>query len=91
MRRGFKVWIRAEAVNGYVSGFEVYMGKKSDSVEKGLGATVVKTLVMICTTLTGICILTTSSPVSTFCLISSVSGFMGAAHSVQTVDDSQKF
>ena len=44
VRRGFKVWMRAEAVNGYVSGFEVYTGKKSDSVEKGLGATVVKTL-----------------------------------------------
>ena len=48
-------------------------------------------LVMICTTLIGICILTTSSPVSTFCLISSVLGFMGAAHSVQTVEDSQQF
>ena len=36
--------MRAEAVNGYVSGFEVYMGKKLDSMEKGLGATVVITL-----------------------------------------------
>ena len=36
--------MQAEAVNGYVSGFEVYTGKKSDSMEKGLRATVVKTL-----------------------------------------------
>ena len=44
VQREFKVWMRAEAVNGYVSGFEVYTGKKSDSVRKGLGAIVVKTL-----------------------------------------------
>ena len=43
VRRGSKVWMQAEAVNGYVSGFEVYTGKKLDLVEKGLGATVVKT------------------------------------------------
>ena len=34
----------AEAENGYVSAFEVYTGKKGDSVEHGLGATVVKNL-----------------------------------------------
>ena len=43
---GIKVWMwaEAEAENGYVSAFEVYTGKKGDSVEHGLGATVVKNL-----------------------------------------------
>ena len=34
----------ADAHTGYVSGFEIYAGKKGDTVEKGLGASVVKTL-----------------------------------------------
>ena len=38
------MWMRAETENGYVSAFEVYTGKKGDSVEHGLGATVVKKL-----------------------------------------------
>ena len=44
VKRGIKVWMRAEALNGYVSAFEVYTGKKGDSVEHGLGAKVVKIL-----------------------------------------------
>ena len=44
IKRGIKVWMWAEAENGYVSAFEVYTGKKGDSVEHGLGATVVKNL-----------------------------------------------
>lgn len=43
-KRGIKVWMRADALSGYVSAFEVYTGRKADSVEKGLGANVVKTL-----------------------------------------------
>ena len=39
----FKVWMLADAHTGYVSSFEIYTGKKGD-VEKGLGASVVKTL-----------------------------------------------
>ena len=74
-------------MSGYVSGFEVYTGKKSDSVEKVLGATVVKTLSDDMHH-TGICTLTTSSPVSTFCLISSVLLFMDVAH---LVEESQTF
>ena len=44
VRRGFKVWMLADSQTGYVSSFEVYTGKKGDTVETGLGASVVKTL-----------------------------------------------
>jgi hypothetical protein len=44
VRRGIKVWARAEASNGYVSAFQVYTGKQGGSTETGLGAKVVKTL-----------------------------------------------
>lgn len=43
VKRGFKV-MRAEAANGYVSGLEVYTGKKGNAVEHGLGSSVVKHL-----------------------------------------------
>ena len=44
VKRGIKVWMLADAKNGYVSSFEVYTGKKGDTVEHGLGARVVKDL-----------------------------------------------
>jgi hypothetical protein len=44
VRRGIKVWARAEASNGYVSAFQVYTGKQGGTTETGLGAKVVKTL-----------------------------------------------
>ena len=44
IKRGIKVWMRADALSGYVSAFEVYTGIKAGSAEKGLGASVVKTL-----------------------------------------------
>ena len=44
VKRGFKAWMLADSHTGYVSGFEIYTGKKGDTVEKGLGASVVKTL-----------------------------------------------
>ena len=44
VRRGIKVWMRADAESGYVSAFEVYTGKKGDSVEQGLGSKVVLSL-----------------------------------------------
>lgn len=44
IKRGIKVWMRADADNGYVSAFEVYTGKKGNTAEKGLGAKVVKGL-----------------------------------------------
>ena len=28
VKRGFKIWMRADAVNGYVSELDVYIGKK---------------------------------------------------------------
>ena len=43
VRRGFKIWVRADSMNGYVSEFQVYLGKQ-DSSEDGLGARVVKDL-----------------------------------------------
>ena len=42
IKRGFKVWVRAEADIGYLSEFEVYTGKKDDGPEKNLGTKVVK-------------------------------------------------
>ena len=43
VRRGLKVWMRADGVTGYVSQFQVYVGKEG-SAETGLGARVVKDL-----------------------------------------------
>ena len=36
--------MRADSLNGYVSAFQVYVGKQGDAVERGLGAKVVKGL-----------------------------------------------
>lgn len=44
VKRGFKIWMRADSDSGYVSKFEVYEGKKSNKVEKGLGGSVVMRL-----------------------------------------------
>ena len=44
VRRGFKVWARADAVSGYVSEFDVYTGKVPGEREYGLGGNVVKRL-----------------------------------------------
>ena len=46
VKRGFKVWVRADAVNGYFCDFNVYVGRPADgiSVETGRGARVVKQL-----------------------------------------------
>ena len=43
IKRGFKVWVRADAVTGYFCDLEVYVGKPSDGVtmEVGLGERVV--------------------------------------------------
>ena len=45
VKRGYKVWMRADATNGYCCNFEIYTGALQDSVEHGLGATVVKRMV----------------------------------------------
>ena len=42
VKRGFKVWVRADSTNGYVSQFQVYT---TSSTEKGLGSRVVKDLI----------------------------------------------
>ena len=46
VKRGFKVWVRADAVNGYFCDFDVYVGRPADgvSVETGLGDRVVTLL-----------------------------------------------
>ena len=43
VKQGFKVWVRADAVNGYLCTFEVYVGRLSDSTttKVGLGERVV--------------------------------------------------
>ena len=42
-KRGFKVWVRADARNEYMCDFQVYTGKET-STESNLGAKVVKSL-----------------------------------------------
>ena len=44
IKRGLKVWMRADSVTGYISQFQVYVGKQTTSSEKGLGSRVVKDL-----------------------------------------------
>ena len=41
VRRGFKIWMRADATTGYVCEFDPYTGRKGNKIEKGLGAAVV--------------------------------------------------
>ena len=35
VKRGFKVWVRADSHNGYISQFECYTGRKGDTTEVG--------------------------------------------------------
>ena len=44
VKRGFKIWVRADSHNGYVCEFECYTGKKGDTTEFGLGGCVVTRL-----------------------------------------------
>ena len=44
IKRGFKIWVRADSTNGYICDFSVYTGKEEDSVERDLGPKVVKKL-----------------------------------------------
>ena len=44
IKRGIKVWMRDDAENVFVSAFEVYTGKKGNTVEKNVGSNVVKSL-----------------------------------------------
>ena len=36
VKRGFKVWVLADATNGYVSNLQVYTGKSAEMSEDGL-------------------------------------------------------
>ena len=44
VKRGFKVWMLADAHTGYVTHLDVYTGKAGDGPTDGLGASVVKSL-----------------------------------------------
>ena len=44
LKRGFKIWMRGDSINGYISELEVYTGKQGDGVEVGLGRKVVEAL-----------------------------------------------
>lgn len=43
-KRDFKVWVRADSINGYVCQYEVYTGKQGNNAEVGLGGNVVTRL-----------------------------------------------
>ena len=45
VKRGIKVWVRADATNGFVCELQVYTGKQNNQVEQGLGYRVVSDLV----------------------------------------------
>ena len=44
IKRGFKIWVRSDSHNGYVSQFECYTGRQGDTSEVGLGGSVVTQL-----------------------------------------------
>ena len=44
VKRGFKIWVRADSHNGYICQFECYTGRKGDTTEVGLGGSVVTRL-----------------------------------------------
>ena len=44
IKRGIKVWVLGDSSNGYFSRLEVYTGRKDNTTEQGLGASVVKEL-----------------------------------------------
>ncbi|KAK3734378.1 hypothetical protein QZH41_007563 [Actinostola sp. cb2023] len=44
VKRGIKVWVRADAENGFVSEFRVYTGKQDGVPEQGLGYKVIHEL-----------------------------------------------
>ena len=45
VKRGYKIWMRADATNGYCCYFDVYTGATPGASEFGLGASVVKNMV----------------------------------------------
>ena len=44
IKRGFKVWVRADSLIGYISDFSVYTGSKDGNKQVDLGGTIVKKL-----------------------------------------------
>ena len=47
VKRGIKVWVRADATNGFVCAIQVYMGKEGRQPEHGLGHRIVSDLVHV--------------------------------------------
>ena len=50
IKRGIKMWCRADSTNGYLCDFDIYTGKSQQGVQHGLGYTVVTKL---CTSIKG--------------------------------------
>jgi hypothetical protein len=44
-KRGYKVWVKADAINGYCCDIDIYAGATQGATQFGLGASVVKTMV----------------------------------------------
>ena len=44
IKRGIKLWCRADSITGYLCAFDVYTGKQPSRVQHGLGYTVVWSL-----------------------------------------------
>jgi len=47
VKRGFKVWVRVDSLNGYICEFMVYVGKEGGRTEVGLGQKVVERLTRV--------------------------------------------
>jgi len=47
VKRGFKVWVRADSFNGYICEFMMYVGKEGGRTEVGLGQKVVESLTRV--------------------------------------------
>jgi hypothetical protein len=89
IKRGIKVWVLADSVNGYFIRLEVYTGKQGDKVETGLGSRVVRSLTA---DFKGkhYMVLTTSSPATTCWRICWKMGCMGVGQHEKTAVTFQK-
>ena len=47
IKRGIKMWCRADSINGYLNDFEIYTGKSGEGVTHDLGYSVVKVVLCV--------------------------------------------
>lgn len=52
IKRGIKMWCRADSTNGYLCDFDIYTGKSQQGVQHGLGYSVV---IKLCASIKGHC------------------------------------